>query len=483
MGVRELLRGDEIAKVTIHNEFLGDISHLTFDSREVQDGSCFFAVRGTASDGHDYIDMAINKGARVVVCETLPSSLRSDICYCQSDDVNRTLGVMSANFFGNPSREINLVGITGTNGKTTTATLLCDLFKLLGYKTGLISTVTYRVGTKSYPSTHTTPDAIRLNRMLREMVDLGCEYCFMEVSSHSIVQRRIEALEFRGAIFSNLTHDHLDYHGTFADYLRAKQQLFSALPKKAFALTNIDDRNGEIMVQNCRAEIHRYSLRQMAEFRARVIEMQIDGMLLEINRSQLWAQILGKFNAYNLLAAYATASLLGVDKQEILVAISRLQPVSGRFQHFTASSRTIIIDYAHTPDALQNVLLTIGEIRQPNQSIITICGCGGDRDRSKRSEMARIALNSSDRVIYTSDNPRTEDPTQILAEMIEGIKTCNAAGKWLKITDREEAIATAISISKAGDIILIAGKGHETYQIIGTTKHHFSDEEVARKYL
>lgn len=483
MDVRELLGADEASRTTVQGQFLGNIKSLTYDSREVTSDSCFFAVSGTVVDGHNFIDMAIEKGARMVVCERVPEQLSDGVCYCKSDDVNRTMGVMSANFYGNPSREINLVGITGTNGKTTTATLLCDLFQLLGYKTGLISTVTYRIGERSYPSTHTTPDAIRLNRMLREMVDLGCEYCFMEVSSHSIVQRRIESLEFRGAIFSNLTHDHLDYHGTFAEYLRAKKQLFDRLPKSAFALVNIDDRNGDVMVQNCRAAVHRYSLRSMAEFKARVIEMQIDGMLLELDREQLWAQILGRFNAYNLLAAYATATLLGVKKDEILLAISRLQPVSGRFQHFTSAERTVIIDYAHTPDALQNVLQTIGEIKRAGQQIITVCGCGGDRDKSKRPEMARIALNSSDRVVYTSDNPRTEEPAQILSDMIAGVMGGDSPKNWIKITDREEAIATAVTISKPGDIILIAGKGHETYQIIGTTKHHFSDEEVARKYL
>ncbi len=461
-----------------------DVLELTYDSRSVEVASCFFAIVGAVADGHDFIEQAIDRGAWAVVCERLPSELREGVSYVVTDDVNRTMGRCSANMYGNPSREIELVGVTGTNGKTTTATLLADLFRELGFKTGLISTVSYRIGERLYSSTHTTPDAIRLNRMLREMVDEGCAYCFMEVSSHAVVQRRIEGLEFRGAIFSNLTHDHLDYHGTFAEYIKAKKRLFDGLSKGAFALTNIDDRNGEVMVQNCGAEVVRYSLRSMADFRARVVEQHIDGMLLQICGVEVWAQLLGRFNAYNLLAAYGTARMLGFGEDEILLAISRLRPVSGRFEHFEAGGRTVIVDYAHTPDALTSVLGTIGELRREGQQLITVCGCGGDRDRTKRPEMARIALEGSTIAIYTSDNPRTEEPSAILAEMIEGVADREIDGhKWVKIVDRGEAISMAAMLSQVGDIILIAGKGHETYQIIGTERHHFDDREVAREYL
>ncbi len=463
-----------------------EVTELCYDSREVKQGDCFFAIVGLLSDGHDYIETAIERGAVAVVCQRLPEVLRDGVCYIISDDVNRTMGVCSGNLYDHPSRELQLIGVTGTNGKTTTATLLADLFGELGYRTGLISTVTYRIADKVYNSTHTTPDAIRLNRMLREMVDSGCEYCFMEVSSHAIVQRRIEGLIFRGAIFSNLTHDHLDYHGTFAEYLKAKKTLFDTLPKSAFALINIDDRNGEVMVQNCHAEVARYSLMRMAEFRAKVVEMHLDGMLLTLNGAEVWAQILGRFNAYNIAAAFATARMLGFSSDEILLAISKLRPVSGRFEHFSAAGRTIIIDYAHTPDALEHVLETIADLRgtREGQQLITICGCGGDRDRTKRPKMAQIAYRNSSIAIFTSDNPRTEDPEAILQEMIEGVKgEQNPQSKWLKITSRSEAIATAAMLSNAGDIILIAGKGHETYQIIGTERIHFDDREVIRERL
>ncbi len=484
MRIDRLLDGGEEAKVKIIGDVGRSIESLCYDSREVTAGSCFFAVVGTAMDGHNFIDMALDSGAVAVVCERLPEVLRSEVSYVVTDDVNRTMGVCSGNLYGNPSREIELIGITGTNGKTTTATLLADLFVALGFKTGLISTVSYRVGEREYTSTHTTPDAIRLNKMLREMVDEGCSYCFMEVSSHAIIQRRIEGLRFRGAIFSNLTHDHLDYHGSFAEYLRAKKQLFDGLERDAFALTNIDDRNGDVMVQNCRGEVMRYSLRRMADFRARVIETHLDGMLLQICGIEVWAQLLGRFNAYNLLAAFGTASLLGFDDTEIVLAISKLRPVSGRFEHFELAGRVVIIDYAHTPDALSSVISTIGELRRDGQRLITVCGCGGDRDRSKRPEMARIAYEGSTISIFTSDNPRSESPAAILDDMIAGVSgLMSESNKWVKIEDRSEAISMAAMLSGVGDIILIAGKGHERYQIVGDERRHFDDKEEAIRSL
>jgi UDP-N-acetylmuramoyl-L-alanyl-D-glutamate--2,6-diaminopimelate ligase len=386
---------------------------------------------------------------------------------------------MAAAFYDYPSEELKLVGVTGTNGKTTTATLLYDLHRKMGYEAGLISTVVYKIGDKEIESTHTTPDAIRLNAMLREMVDMGCEYCFMEVSSHSIVQDRIRGLHFRGAIFSNITHDHLDYHGTFAEYIKAKKLLFDSLGKDAFALVNVDDRNGEVMLQNTVAKSYRYSLRSMADFRCKILEMHFDGMLLNVDSQEVWVGFLGRFNAYNLLAVYGTAVLLGAEPLEVLQAMSALRKVNGRFEPLrSAGGVTAIVDYAHTPDALENVIATINEIRQQGQQLIVVCGCGGDRDTTKRPEMGRIASREADVAIFTSDNPRTEDPEKILDQMeqgkVEGSRT-------LRISDREQALRTAVMLAREGDIILAAGKGHETYQIIGTERRHFDDREVLRE--
>ena len=453
-----------------------EIGALEYDSRKVKAGDCFFAVRGTQSDGHNYIASAIESGAVAVVCQELPQQLNDEVCYIVVEDSNKTMADMAAAFYDYPSEELELVGVTGTNGKTTVATLLCDLFQLLGHKAGLISTVVYRVGEREIASTHTTPDAIRLNAMLREMVDEGCDYCFMEVSSHSVVQERIRGLKFAGGIFTNLTHDHLDYHGTFAEYIKAKRLFFDALPKSAFALTNIDDRNGEVMVQNAVAKVSRYSLRSMADFRCKVLEMLFDGMLLDVCDREVWVQLLGRFNAYNLLAVYGTATLLGKSSDEVLQAMSALKKVNGRFEPIRSeSSITAIVDYAHTPDALENVIATINDIRREGQKLIVVCGCGGDRDATKRPEMGRIASREADIAIFTSDNPRTENPETILDQM--------EAGKWegsrtLRISDRAQAIHTAVMLAAAGDIILVAGKGHETYQIIGTEKRHFDDREV-----
>ena len=458
-----------------------EILALNYDSRRVAEGDCFFAVVGVQSDGHNYIPQAVERGARAVVCERLPESPVAGVCYVQVADTNAAMADMAAAFYDHPSRELKLVGVTGTNGKTTTATLLYDLFRLLGYRAGLISTVVYKVGEREIESTHTTPDSIRLNAMLREMVDEGCDYCFMECSSHAIVQDRIRGLRFAGGMFTNLTHDHLDYHKTFAEYLRAKKLFFDRLPKEAFALTNIDDRNGRVMVQNTRAVVRTLSLRSMADFRCKVVEMLPDGMLLRLDSEEVWVKCIGRFNAYNMLTIYAAALMLGQRKEEVLTAISTLHPVSGRFEYIRAADgTTAVVDYAHTPDALENVITTIEEFRQPGQNLIVLCGCGGDRDKTKRPEMAAIAVKYATTAIFTSDNPRTEDPEQILRDMVEGLP---ASARYLKIADRGEAIRTAAMLAQAGDIILLAGKGHETYQVIGTEKIHFDDREEIRKHF
>ena len=458
-----------------------EIGALCYDSRRVGRGDCFFAVRGESSDGHDFIGAAVEAGASAVVCERLPEQTAEGVSYVVVDDSHGALADMAAAFYGNPSRELRLVGVTGTNGKTTIATLLYDMFRMMGHRAGLISTVVYRVGEREVESTHTTPDAVRLNAMLREMVDAGCEYCFMEVSSHSIVQQRVRGLHFAGAVFTNLTHDHLDYHKTFAEYVKAKKRLFDTLPKGAFALTNADDRNGAVMVQNTRAAVSTYSLRSMADFRCKVLEMHFDGMLLAIDRREVWVDFLGRFNAANLLAVYGTARLLGADAEDVLRCLSALHSVSGRFEPVRSESgRTVIVDYAHTPDALQNVIETINEIRRPEQQLIVVCGCGGDRDRTKRPEMGAIASREASVAVFTSDNPRTEDPEAILDEVMAGAEP---GARCLRITDRAQAIRTAVMLSHEGDIVLIAGKGHETYQIVGREKHHFDDREEAAAAL
>ncbi len=451
------------------------VAHLVYDSRRVEAGDCFFAVCGTQSDGHDYIDMAVERGAAAVVCQRMPAAPHEGVTYVEVEDTNAAMADLAAAWYGHPSRELKLVGVTGTNGKTTTATLLYELFRGLGYEAGLISTVVYCVGARRTEATHTTPDAIRLNALLREMVDAGCGYCFMECSSHAIVQDRIRGLHFAGGIFTNLTHDHLDYHKTFAEYLRAKKSFFDALPRGAFALTNLDDRNGEVMVQNTRAAVSTLSLRAAADFRCKVVEQHADGMLLRIDGREVWAGLLGRFNASNLLSVYAAALLLGQPKEEVLRLLSTLRPVDGRFEYVRANDgTTAVVDYAHTPDALENVLRTLGEIRRPGQRMLVVCGCGGDRDRTKRPEMAHIAVKHADTAIFTSDNPRTEDPAAILDEMTAGLA---ADGRWLRIADRAEAIRTAAMLAAPGDLILLAGKGHETYQIVGTEKLHFDDRE------
>ena len=469
---------DGVRVQAIENPTNPIVGGLTYDSRAVKDGDCFFAVRGTQSDGHRYIASAIERGAKSIICEEMPEVRNADVAYVVVEDTNIAMAHMAAAFYDHPSEELRLVGVTGTNGKTTTATLLYDMFMAMGYKAGLISTVIYRIGERSVASTHTTPDSIRLNQMMREMVDEGCDYCFMEVSSHAAAQHRIEALRFQGALFSNLTHDHLDYHGTYKEYIRAKKSFFDGLDKDAWAVVNIDDRNGEVMLQNCNAKHYRLSLRSMADFRTKIVEMLPDGMLLNIDNQEVWVKFTGGFNAYNLTTVYAAATLLGVDKLEVLTTLSKLTPVAGRFETIIAEDRTMaIVDYAHTPDALDNVLQTIEEVRRDEQRLYVVCGCGGDRDKTKRPEMAAIAVKYATTAIFTSDNPRTESPEAILDDVVAGVGT---AKNYLRITDRREAIRTAAMLAQPGDIILIAGKGHEDYQIIGTEKHHFDDREEIR---
>ena len=455
-----------------------EVEALSFDSREVGEGYCFFAVRGTQVDGHNFIAKATDAGASVVVCEQLPEALNERVSYVVVEDSTAAMADIAAAFYGNPSQQLTLVGVTGTNGKTTIATLLYDMFTAMGYRAGLISTVVYRIGAETLPSTHTTPDVIRLNAMLRRMVDAGCTHCFMEVSSHSVVQQRIRGLHFKGAAFTNLTHDHLDYHGTFAEYIKAKKGLFDGLAKDAFAVVNVDDRNGEVMLQNTRAKGYRYSLRAAADFKCKLMEMHFDGMLLQMDGNEVWVNFLGRFNASNLLAVYAVAVLLGEPREEVLRVLSVLHSVAGRFEPVrSASGKVAIVDYAHTPDALENVIDTIDEIRGEGNRLIVVCGCGGDRDATKRPEMGKIASERADVAIFTSDNPRTEDPEKILDDVVRGAV---AGAQTLRITDRRQAIATAAMLAQAGDIILIAGKGHEDYQIIGREKIHFDDREEIR---
>lgn len=459
-----------------------EIAALTYDSRTAGAGACFFAIAGTKSDGHDFIASATEAGAAAVVCERLPEHGLAEGCtYIVVDDSSRAMATIASNFYGNPSRRMKVVGVTGTNGKTTIATLLYDTVRALGHKAGLISTVVYKIDDRCIASTHTTPDTLRLNQMMGEMADCGCEYCFMECSSHAIVQERIAGITFAGALFTNLTHDHLDYHKTFAEYVRAKKLFFDNLTADAFALVNADDRNGSVMLQNTAARKYTLSLRSMADFRCKIVEMLVDGMNLRIDGRDVWVHLLGRFNAYNLLTVYGAAVLLGFDREQVLIALSNLRPVSGRFEFVAAKDHTTaIVDYAHTPDALENVIQTINELRSKGQRLLVVCGCGGDRDKTKRPEMAAIAVKYADIAIFTSDNPRTENPDEILRDMEAGVE---AGSRYMKIADRNDAIKTAVMLAEPGDIILIAGKGHEDYQIIGTERHHFNDKECVRGWF
>jgi UDP-N-acetylmuramoyl-L-alanyl-D-glutamate--2,6-diaminopimelate ligase len=456
-------------------------NNIQFDSRKVENGCVFVATRGTASDGHQYIQMAIEKGAKAIVCEEIPAELNPKVTYVKVDNSSDALGKMASAWYDFPSSKMILVGVTGTNGKTTIATLLYQLFRQLGHKSGLLSTVCNYVDDLPVEATHTTPDALALNELLKQMVDAGCEYAFMEVSSHSLDQRRIAGLEFDGGIFTNITRDHIDYHQTFENYLKAKKQFFDELSADAFALTNADDKNGLVMLQNSKAKKHTYSLRSMADFKTRILEHSFEGMLLDMNDKEVNVPFIGKFNASNLSAVFGAAVLLGQDEMEVLRIISSLHSVSGRFETLHApSGYTAIVDYAHTPDALNNVISTINQILQGNGRLITVVGCGGNRDKGKRPMMAREAVNGSWKTILTSDNPRFEEPQDILNDMLAGLDIVDKA-KSLTIVDRKEAIRTACALAQAGDVVLVAGKGHEDYQIIQGVKHHFDDKEIVRE--
>ena len=474
MKISDLIKN--IDTLSLYGSSEREITSLTYDSRQVSAGSCFFAIEGVATDGHKYIDSAVEHGATAVVCKRLPEVLNIEsTTYIVVEDTDKAMALMASNYYGNPSQKITVVGVTGTNGKTTIATLLYDLVRAMGHKAGLISTVVYKVDEEQIESTHTTPDTIRLNAMLAAMVERGCEYCFMECSSHAIVQRRIYGIHFAGALFTNITHDHLDYHKTFAEYIRAKKIFFDELSKDSFAIVNGDDRNGEVMLQNTAAKRITLSVRRHADNNCKIMETTPEGMLLRIDNTDLWVAFLGRFNAYNLLTVYAAAVELGFEKEEVMRCLTLLRPVDGRFDIVHAQDgTTAIVDYAHTPDALENILKTVGEIRTKNQSVTVVCGCGGERDKSKRPEMAQIAVKYSDRAIFTSDNPRSENPEQILREMEEGVAITD---NYMKIVDRDNAIKTAVMLSKAGDIIVVAGKGHESYQIIGSQKFDFNDKE------
>jgi len=477
---------DILYKVSV-NAVYGDtnvkVAQVDFDSRKVVKDSLFVAQIGNSVDGHLYIDKAISIGATTIICEELPIRLEENITFIQVEDSNKTLAIIASNFYDNPSSKLKLIGVTGTNGKTTVASLLYQLFKKSGYKTGLLSTVQILVDTTVFNATHTTPDSVTINSYLHQMVLLGVDYCFMEVSSHGIHQKRTEGLEFAGGIFTNLSHDHLDYHVSFASYRDVKKSFFDSLPKTAFALTNLDDKNGNVMLQNTKARKRTYALKTLADYKAKIIEKSFSGTLISINGTEFWTKLIGNFNAYNLAAIIGVAYELGLEKIEILTIISQLESVSGRFEHLVSDNGVIaIVDYAHTPDALKNVLETINNIRTNNEKLITVIGCGGDRDKTKRPKMAHIASQLSTQAIFTSDNPRTENPETILEEMEEGVSAENLK-KIITISDRRQAIKTACKFSETGDILLIAGKGHENYQEISGERFHFDDLVEVKKYF
>lgn len=459
------------------------VSKIEFDSRKIELNDVFVAIRGTLSDGHDYIEKALSLGAIAVIYEEFPSVIVNGVTYIKVKDSNEALAFLAANYYENPSENIRLVGVTGTNGKTTIASLLYQLFKKAGYKVGLLSTVKIMVDEQEFKATHTTPDSLTINKYLDLMVQEGCEFCFMEVSSHGVHQKRTEALRFEGGVFTNLSHDHLDYHNTFAEYRDVKKSFFDNLPKSAFAITNIDDKNGLVMLQNTKAKKLTYALKSYADYKAQILENQLSGLLLKINDNEVWVKLIGSFNAYNLLAIYGVAVELGIEKTEALRLLSELESVSGRFQFIVSDSKiTAIVDYAHTPDALENVLKTIEDIRTKNEQLITVVGCGGDRDKTKRPIMANIASSMSDKAIFTSDNPRTENPETIIEEMEKGVEPQNFK-KTVSILDRKQAIKTACQLANPNDIILIAGKGHETYQEINGVRHDFDDLKIVTELL
>jgi UDP-N-acetylmuramoyl-L-alanyl-D-glutamate--2,6-diaminopimelate ligase len=481
MRIDEILKDIDVVSLSGKTDRL--ISAIVFDSRNVTQGSLFVAVKGKLSDGHDFISDAIRSGALAILCENLPENADSNICWIKTRDSAKALGQAAANFYGNPSSSLILVGVTGTNGKTTIATLLYRMFMKLGYKCGLFSTVCNYINGRELPATHTTPDPVRLNSLMAEMVESGCDYAFMEVSSHAADQQRIAGLKFAGGIFTNLTHDHLDYHLTFDNYLAAKKKFFDSLPEESFALVNVDDRNGRVMLQNCKARHYTFSVRTMANFRCNIIEQGFEGMALKIQGEEVWTRFIGDFNASNLLAVYAASELLGASGKEIMTILSELYSVPGRLEVIKSKGGISgIVDYAHTPDALLNVIGTINKIREGGVQLITVVGAGGDRDKTNRPKMAAISAEGSTKVILTSDNPRTEDPEKILDDMERGISP-DLKRKTLRIADRREAIKTAVMLASAGDVILVAGKGHETYQEIMGVKYHFDDREELKNAL
>lgn len=478
--VRDILFGASIREV--HGNTSAMVREVCFDSRKATRDSLFVAVKGVTHDAHRFILQVVETGCTNIICEKIENPL-PHVNYIVVENSAKALGIIASNFYDIPSQGLKLVGITGTNGKTTTATLLYELFQGLGYRCGKITTVENAIAGAVIPSTHTTPDAVTLNALLANMRDAGCDYCFMEVSSHAVDQERIAGLQFAGAVFTNLSHDHLDYHLTFKDYLNAKKKFFDNLPSAAFALTNKDDKNGLVMLQNSKSRKHTYGLKSLADFKVKIIENQLSGLVLNIDGAELWTRLIGHFNAYNLLAVYATAMLLGQSKEEVLLAISRLGSVNGRFEYVVSPSGiTVIVDYAHTPDALLNVLETVDSIRTKNENVFTVIGCGGNRDKEKRPKMAAVACEFSDKVIFTSDNPRSENPNQIINDMMEGVGGHHFK-KTTKITDRYEAIKAALSQANAGDIILVAGKGHETYQEIQGVRHDFDDKKVIHELI
>lgn len=481
MNLIEIL--NRIPTLETRGDMHGDISEIVFDSRKAVAGSLYVAVRGTVADGHSYIGAAVQKGAVAVVAEEFPADLQPGVTYIKVKDSSRTLGKLASNFFGNPTEKLKLVGVTGTNGKTSVTTLLFDIFQNLGFRSALISTVEYRIGDEVFPSTHTTPDVITLNRIFAEAVEMGCQYAFMEVSSHGIHQNRTEGLHFSVAGFTNITHDHLDYHKTFEAYLKVKKRFFDDLPASATAITNIDDKNGKVMLQNTVATKKSFAMKTLADYHGKIIEADFNGMLLNFNGKEFWTTLTGKFNAYNLLLAYAITEELGISQDEALQALSKLHRIKGRFETIKSPSGIIfIVDYAHTPDALENVLDTINEIRTKNERLITVFGCGGDRDHAKRPEMGAIATQKSTVAIITSDNPRNENPETIIKEIESGVAP-QYFSKYTSIPDRKEAIKMAIRFAEPKDIVVVAGKGHETYQEIMGVRHHFDDKEVIRELL
>lgn len=480
MKLSDILKDIQYSRLVLpRNEV--EVNGVNIDSRLVQKGDMFIAVKGTQTDGHAYIASAEEKGASAIVCENIPEKQNPDIAYIVVPDAQAATGRLATTFYGYPSLKLKLVGVTGTNGKTTIATLLYELFSAMGHKCGLLSTVCNYIAGKAYPSTHTTPDAISLNRLLAQMVDAGCEYAFMEVSSHALAQKRVGGLEFAGGIFTNLTRDHMDFHETMENYLKAKKSFFDNLPRNSFAITNLDDKNGPVMVQNCRGDIKNYSTRTICDYKARIVETHLDGMILEFNNREFSTMLTGRFNISNLLAIYGAAVELGKDAEEVLRVMSTLKPVSGRFETLrSADGISAIVDYAHTPDALKNVLGTINEVLRGQGNVITVVGAGGNRDKGKRPMMAVEAVKGSNRVILTSDNPRNEEPQDIINDMLAGLND-EQRKSVISIVDRKEAIRTACALAQRGDVVLVAGKGHENYQDIKGVKHHFDDKEVIRE--